>query len=143
MSLVISDAHEALLRTATGTEPNSSLPQEVVDLYWEFDRVLRRLGERVRPDTLALIAVLSGRKVQPPVEDFSDVVNRGEVKEGDRVVACLRTRWRWGWYRGVVTANGEIEKIKVEFEDGTIEHRKVDPNKVRLPYANELKEIGE
>jgi hypothetical protein len=144
MGTVMNPDHEALLKTATGTDKDSDLPEDTVKTYWEFERVLRKLGERVRTETIATIAILSGRKVQPNVEDFKDVVTRGEVKEGDRVVACLRTKWRWGWYRGVErAAGGKIEKIKVEFEDGTVENRSVDPNKVRLPYKNELKEIGE
>ena len=139
----MSEEHEALLKTATRTPGNENLPESLVDAYWAADRIMRRLGVRMTLETLGHLVLLTNTGPQPKAQTFLDVIETEKPALDSRVIAYFRRKWQWGFYRGVDTKVHDTPKIKVIIDDGNSEIRLIAPNKVRLPYEDELKQMGE
>jgi hypothetical protein len=140
---VISQDQELLLKTAVNIPENEPLPERVVELYWEVNRTARRLGLPMSKDMIAMLVVLCGFAPKPDPVSFMDDIEHGLVQHGDRVLGEFRSKWRWGWYRGVDNSAPSRKKVKVEFDDGNSEVRSLSPTKVRRPTKEELTKIGE
>jgi hypothetical protein len=130
------EEHEALLKTILKLEPDSSLPDTLVELYWDAARTARRIGCNVGHELLITICLLANRATPAAPVSFLDVAK--QTKVGSRVLARFRGDWRWGVYHGTVGVN-----VRVEIDDDTAEVREFAPTSVRLPSREELKKIGE
>lgn len=138
MSLVMDENHEAILRNALKLEPNTVLPSDVVDLYWDVERTARRLGQNLSVHELILVVMLAGRPTQENPVSFLDETN---LKVGDRILAKYRGKWRWGRF---VRQDQQTKRIHVALdEDNGEEERKMSATSVRFPTREELKLIGE
>lgn len=138
MSRPIYDVHEALLRTALNITEDGVLPENVVELYWDYARTYSRLGLPIDPAAIAHIVVIAGRAVQDPPTSFLDIA--GQLDRGAKVVAKFRNKWRWGQFIEIDEAD---KRVLVQLDDDTAEIRKFQPTSVRLPTEEELADIGE
>jgi hypothetical protein len=129
--------HEALLKTALRLQEHEPLPTEIVERYWEVSRTFRRLGETVRGQDLAWIAILAGRPVPKAPTTILDVIKDGQLVRGGRVLGLWRDEWKFGRY---VKSRGK--KVIVVLDEGPPEEREFGPTEVRIPDRNELSVVG-
>lgn len=133
------ERHEAMLKTALKLTEDHSLPDAVVELYWDAARTALRLGTRIGPPELLTIILLA--KAAPPSDPISFLDERGHIQRGDRVLAKFRKAWRWGRF---VRMDERDAKVIVALDDDAGENeRAFAPTGVRYPTREELKLIGE
>ena len=127
---VMNENHEALLKTALRLESDQFLPKNIVDLYWKFERTLRRLHCNVSVEALALMCILIDRPTPEAPVSFLD----SDATRGDRVLAKLAGDWRWGNYVGV-----KNKQVIVTLDSG--EDHLFSPVDVRIPTREEIVEV--
>ena len=138
--VVISEDHEALLKTALQLDTRKNVPAKALEMYGEMRTSLRRLGCHMSLEMIALVPVLLNRVARPEPQTFVDQIAAAEeeVKFGTRVVAKFRNKWQAG--RFIRLDNG---KVVVVLDDDTAEERNIGVTNVRLATKADLVKIGE
>lgn len=133
----IDENHEQALKQILRLSESETLPDNVVELYWDVNRTARRLGFSLSDRELLLILILVNRPVQEPPASFLTLIKDKAVAVGDVVLAKHRDEWHWGNYKRMVG-----KQVLVQLKDDTGEDREFQPICVRLPTKEEKDKIG-
>lgn len=136
----IEDHHEQMLKSLLLIrDDKEKIPTEIVEAYWKFARLARRIGHPITPDILILI--VSQHKSMPKEQpvSFLDDVEKHQLTRNTKVIAKFRNKWRWGLFQKVRL---DDKKIIVMLDDDNAEERAFAPTSVRMPTSEELSEIG-
>lgn len=129
------ESHEGLLKTALRIEEHNEVPAEIVELYWEFERLCRRVTRRgVADDQIPLLVLLAGHGIKPPPRTYLDC----EPKRGDRCIVKWKKDWRWAEFQGF-----KGKTVLAQVLDDSAEVREFKLTEVRAPTAEELATVGE
>lgn len=129
------EEHEAMLLRLTGQDVDGSLPQRVVEIYWELRKIADPIRARIEPITLAWIVLLANNAPQEPPESFFDET---DVKRDDPVVVKFRGRYRLA--RWIENDRHEKKVIAALEDDG--EARRFAPTNVRKATEADLEAVG-
>lgn len=135
----INDVYMPTLLQACGLQTGDSLPEGVVEKFWEYKRIKDRVGPSMFQDfELHLICLLGGAATPKPELDnvpltFLELVERGDVKPSDPVVVLWRGEERAGNFLGI-TGRKQV-KVILDNDDG--KEREVSPKNVKLPQLVE------
>jgi hypothetical protein len=138
--VIISDDHEALLKTALQLDTRRKVPAKALEMYDEIRTSLRRLGSHMSIEMIALVPVLLNRVARPEPQTFVDEIAEAEeeVKFGTRVVAKFRNKWQAARFIRL-----ENSKVVVVLDDDTAEERHIGVTLVRLATKADLAKLGE
>lgn len=129
------ESHEGLLKTGLRIEEGGDVPQHVVDLYWEFERLCRRVTCRgVQDDQIPLLLLIAGHGIKGAPTTFLD----SNPALGSKCIVRWRGQWLWAQYQGAKGSN-----VLATLLDDTAEVREFKVTDVRAPTKEELKTIGE
>lgn len=125
----IIDSDQQSLRRLCYLRDDEPIPTDIEELYWQARRLTNRLGTcgPLSATTFVAIGLAAGvGHLQPkdvPVETFATLVQRGEVKTGEKIGVRWRNRER------------EAEFIKIQ-PDGKVQFQLEDERK---PFACDVK----
>ena len=129
------EEHEAMLLRLTGQDVDGSLPQRVVEIYWDLRKIADPIRARIEPITLAWIVMLAKTAPKDPPESFFDET---DVKRDDPVVVKFRGRYRLA--RWIENDRHEKKVIAALEDDG--EARRFTPTNVRKATEADLEAVG-
>jgi hypothetical protein len=137
----IGEEMEARIRTAMRIEENGVIPDRAILLYWEIACICQRMHRPVSETELMLMAILMKVGLEDIEPDtFADFIRKEGPPAGVRVLAKYQSRWRWGKYLKLDSAE---KKIHVELDDDKADFRRFAYTSVRLPTDEEREACGE
>jgi len=129
------ETHESLLKCGLRIEEHDTIPPEVVELYWKFERLCRRVTRRaVQDDQIPLLLLLAGHGIQGPPTTFLD----SDPARGSKCLVRWKGDWRWAEFHG-----NKGRKVLAQVLDENAEVREFKLIDVRAPVKEELESIGE
>jgi len=138
--IVISEDHEAMLKTVLQLTDKQALPNAAAELYNDMRVSLRRAGHSMSTEFIALVPVMLNRAARPEPQTFIDVFEEStdEILPDRRVIAKFRNKWQAGRFVRV-----DSDKVVVILDDDTAEERKSCPTLVRLATRADVQKLGE
>lgn len=133
----IPECHESIVRAASGTT-SGSIPERVVDIYWDLSRTLRKVGLNVTEREIALVCVLAGMPSPDPPVSFLNAIEEYGIAPGDKVLVKFRKKWRWAIFSQLKDG-----KVVAQIEDDLAEDREFLITNVRVPSLEEKQSLLE
>jgi hypothetical protein len=135
----INDAYMPTLLQACGLQTGDSLPEGVVEKFWEYKRIKDRVGPSMFQDfELHLICLLGGAAAPKPELDnvpltFLELVETRRVNHGSPIVVTWRGEERLGTFLSITSRN----QVKCILDNDDGKEREVSPKNVKLPQLVE------
>lgn len=123
----IPEMHNGWLHRGAGLDEHQSLPEKLVEKYWELKRVCDRLDVRVSERDIAQLIFLGGFGRPTTAEKapltLVQLIRKKQVKRGDLVLVKHRNKWVEATLIGV---SGKSEVIAQIADDPEERHFKTD-----------------